>query len=262
MKLGYSAVVKPEEKIICFLFFMVILFSSFQAHSTETHKRIVEGLEPHSITIIGERHKRPESIQFFQELISRYLQQDKCLSVALELASNQQAILDEIVKGRVTVADIEIPAMIDHPPFRSLINDLVRMKRSGSCLKLIAIDGGLGVGVNRDGWIAENLANQVNQTPILALLGNLHTLKKVEWNPSMSETFPYVAEILVSQGHRIKSCPQIWLDRTRDAHNRFISSSEQETARLINCSLISLLNASELKTTNDVVDGVILWECG
>ncbi|SDY95864.1 hypothetical protein [Nitrosomonas sp. Nm58] len=262
MKLGYSAVAKPEEKIICFLFLMVILFSSFQAHPTEAHKRIVEGLEPHSITIIGERHKRPESIHFFQELISRYLQQDKCLSVALEIASNQQTILDEIVEGRVTVADIEIPTMIDHPPIRSLINDLVRMKRRGSCLKLIAIDGGLGLGVNRDEWMAENLANKVSQTPILALLGNLHTLKKVEWNPSMSKAFPYVAEILVSQGHRIKSYPQIWLDRTCDTHNRFISSSEQETARLINRSLISLLNASEYETVSSIVDGVIFWECG
>jgi hypothetical protein len=52
MRLGYSAVAKPEEKIICFLFLMVILFSSFQAHSTETHKRIVEGLEPYSLTAL------------------------------------------------------------------------------------------------------------------------------------------------------------------------------------------------------------------
>ncbi|SDZ07335.1 hypothetical protein [Nitrosomonas sp. Nm58] len=179
----------------------------------------------------------------------------------MEIASNQQTILDEIVEGRVTVADIEIPTMIDHLPIRSLINDLVRMKRRGSCLKLIAIDGGLGQGVNRDGWMAENLANQVSQTPILALLGNLHTLKKIEWNPSLSDAFPYVAEILVSQGHRIKSYPQIWLNKECSFQNGLISSDQQRTVSLINHNLISLINASKYETVNDVVDGVILWEC-
>jgi hypothetical protein len=261
MKLGYSAAAKPEEKIICFLFWMVILFSSFQVHSTEAHKRIVEGLEPHSITIIGERHKRPESIQFFQELISRYLQQDKCLLVALEIASNQQTILDEIVEGRVTVADIEIPTMIDHPPIRSLIDDLVAMKRRGTCLKLIAIDEE-ELNVNRDEWMAERLAKHISQAPILALLGNLHTLKRVDWHTSMSKAFPYVAEILGSQGHRIKSYPQIWLDKGCNIQNRLISTDEKKTVSLINHNLISLINASKYETVNDVVDGVILWECG
>lgn len=261
MKPGYSPFANQKEKIICLLFFMGILFFSFPAYSTEAHEWIVKGLEPHSITIIGERHKRTESIQFFQELISRYLQQDKCLSVALEIASNQQAILDEIVEDRATVADIEIPPMIDHPSFRSLIDDLVRMKRRSNCLKLIAIDGGMGLSVNRDEWMAEKLAKQISKTPILALLGNLHTLKKVDWKTPMSKAFPYVAEILVSQGHRIKTYPQIWQDKTCNTRNRFISSDEKKTVSLINQNLISLLNASKYETINDVVDGAILWEC-
>ena len=178
---------------------MILLFSSFSAHLTGAQNRIVEGLEPHSITIIGERHKRPESIQFFREVISRYLQQDKCLTVALEIASDQQVTLDEIVEGKKAVADIEIPPMVDHPSYRSLIDDLVTMKRRGSCLKLIAIDGGLELNVNRDEWMAERLAKQISQAPILALLGNLHTLKRVDWHTSMSKAFPYVAEILVSR---------------------------------------------------------------
>ncbi|SFM82073.1 hypothetical protein [Nitrosomonas communis] len=250
-----------NEEYICLFFFIIMLFSSFSAHSTEAQNQIVEGLEPHSITIIGERHKRPESIQFFRELISRYLQQDKCLTIALEIASNQQTTLDEIVEGRKIVADIEIPPMVDHPPYRSLMDDLVAMKRRGTCLKLIAIDGG-ELNVNRDEWMAERLAKQVRQAPILALLGNLHTLKRVDWYTSVSKVSPYVAEILVSQGHRIKSYPQIWLDKECSIQNGLISSDEQKTVSLINRSLISLLNAAKYETVNDVIDGVILWECG
>ncbi|SDX19694.1 hypothetical protein [Nitrosomonas communis] len=78
----------------------------------------------------------------------------------------------------------------------------------------------------------------------------------------MSKAFPYVAEILVSQGHRIKSYLQIWLDKECSIQNRLISSDEQETVSLINHNLISLLNASKYETVNDIVDGVIIWECG
>ena len=178
MKSGYSAFVALKERMICLPFFIVILFSSFQPHSTGVHNRIVEGLEPNSITIIGERHKWLESIQFFRELISRCLQQDKCLTVTLEIASDQQPVLDEIVEGSKAVADIEIPPMVDHPFYRSLIDDLVAMKRRGTCLKLIAIDG-RELNVNRDEWMSDRLEKQISQAPILALLENMHTLKRV-----------------------------------------------------------------------------------
>lgn len=260
LKSGCATFVAMKEKIIRYLF-LAGLFCSTPAYSSEVHNRLIEGLEPNSITIIGEYHKRPESIQFFQDLISSHFQQDRCLVVALEIASNQQAILDEIAEGRAAVSDIEIPPMIDHPPFRSLIDDLVSLKRNGNCLQLIAIDARQGLSVNRDEWMAEKLADQVSQIPILALLGNLHTLKKVDWNISMSKASPYVAEIMVSQGHRIKTYPQIWLDKTCNTRNLLISSDEQETVRLINRSLISLLNVSEYEMVSNVVDGVILWEC-
>jgi uncharacterized iron-regulated protein len=247
--------------MICLSFFMILVFTSFSAHSTGAQNRIVEGLEPHTITIIGERHKRPESIQFFRELISSYLQQGGCLTIALEIASDQQTTLDEIVEGRMAVADIDIPPMVNHPPYRSLIDDLATMKRRGTCLNLIAIDGG-ELNVNRDEWMAERLANLVSQAPVLALLGNLHTLKRVDWHPSMSKASPYVAEILASQGYRIKTYPQIWLDKECNIQNGMVSFDEQETVRLINHNLISLLNASKYEAVNDIVDGVIIWECG
>ena len=73
----------------------------------------------------------------------------------------------------------------------------------------------------------------------------------------MSKAFLYVAEILVSRGHRTKSYPQIWLDKRCNIQNRLISSDEHETVRLINHNLISLLNATKYEAVNDVVDGII-----
>ena len=115
---------------------------------------------------------------------------------------------------------------------------------------------------SRDKWMAKMLADHINnQAPVLALLGSLHALKKVDWNIPNSKVSPYVAEILASQGHRIRTYPQIWLDRVCNNRKQLISSDEEKATRLINNELISLLNAFEFKSVNNVVDGVVLWQC-
>jgi len=237
-----------KKKMIYFFFFIAGLFFSDPAHSNEAQKWIIKGMEPGGISIIGEYHKRPESVQFFQSVISKYLQQDKCLVVALEIASNQQMILDGIVEGKSTVSDVEIPSIIDHPAFRAMINDLAEVARRNDCLKVIAIDAGTDIDIRRDEWMAKILAEQVNQAPILALLGNLHSLKKVEWN--FEKTTPYVAEILASLNHRIRTYPQAWVDKTCSAHSQFIPSNRKEAVEIINNNLISLLNSTLSDSNN------------
>ena len=117
ISLGMSSLqVQAMLYIMRFLIFIILVLSS-PAYSENSYSRILAGITPKSITIIGETHKRPEAIQFFQSLITEYTQQNKCLTVALDIASSQQSLLDEIKQGRTTVTDIEIAPVINHPPF-------------------------------------------------------------------------------------------------------------------------------------------------
>ena len=96
-----------------FLVFIMMIFFA-EAYSAEIQSQILKNLEPHSITIIGETHRPLGSIHFFQSLITKYLQQDKCLTIALEIASNQQLLIDRIMQSGGNVEDIQIAPMIDH----------------------------------------------------------------------------------------------------------------------------------------------------
>ncbi|SFN02118.1 hypothetical protein [Nitrosomonas communis] len=238
----------------------IILLLLILTNAAAAYDRVMQGMVSNSITIIGEKHKRPESVKFFKSLIVDYLQQNECLTVALEIASNQQSLIDEIKQGR-PVSDIEIAPMIDFPPFRKLINDLAQMQRHNDCLKIIAIDAGLELKTRRDKWMGTKLTEHVGQTPILALVGNLHTLKKVEWYHAMIKKEPYVAEILTSKGHNVKTYPQIWLDRECDTRNRYIHADSPEAIKLLNDNLFILINADKTTTANGVVDGIVVWEC-
>jgi hypothetical protein len=129
------------------------------------------------------------------------------------------------------------------------------------CLKLVAIDAGLELKTNRDEWMAIKLAEQAGQAPILALLGSLHTLKKVDWSPTITKKEPYVAEILAARGSIVKSYPQVWLDRACNTRNRLIPADQPEAVELLNNNLFALLNASKPKAAINIIDGIILWEC-
>ncbi|MBT5967488.1 MAG: hypothetical protein HOG60_09395 [Gammaproteobacteria bacterium] len=185
-----------------FLKILLLIFISFSA-SANTNIPI----KPDSITIIGETHRHPESINLFQSLIQSHLKNNQCLTVALEINSNQQSVINQ---GKVS--DIEISSIIDHPAYRKMIADLVTQQRNGACLKLLAIDAGDDIDMGRDEWMAISLARLVGETPVLALLGSLHTLKKVNWDLSMTNGSPSVAEVLSEQGYNVKSYPQVGLD--------------------------------------------------
>jgi len=222
---------------------------------------ILDKIKPDTITIIGETHKHSESLILFQSLISNHLKHNKCLTVVLEIASNQQPIIDKIKQGRAVVSDIEIPSTIDHPAFREMVNNLVKLQRKNECLKLIAIDAGDDIDLRRDEWMAIKLSEQLGAAPVLVLLGNLHSLKRVNWDLSMTKGSLYVAEILSSQGYDIRTYPQIWVAPQCNNKYQFISADNPKLPDLLNNSFISLLNAFEYKTAAGIVDDAILWVC-
>jgi uncharacterized iron-regulated protein len=252
-----------ENKVAQIMRFFIItaLLLSSQTYAESSYRSILDGIKSHSITIIGETHKRPESIQFFQSLINNYLQKNNCLIVALEIASNQQNTIDQVIKGNAKVSNIEISPPIDHPDFRFLIESLVNLQRNNDCFKIIAVDADIKLKIDRDEWMADRFTEVIGETPIIALLGSMHTLKQITWNPELTRKPPYVPEILLSKGYTVRTYPQIWKDRECNTHYRFIRADQPEATELLNASLFSVLNAATPKTAVNVVDGVILWEC-
>ena len=249
-----------------FILIVILILDAFlHLVAAAVYDPILKELKPGTITIIGETHRRAESVQMFQSLMIDYLRQKKCLSVGLEIASDQQPFVDPVMQGRASAYEIKISTIIDHPPMRKMIDNMVALKRKGACLKVIAIDTGIETEHNRDVWMSKQLAKLTGNDPILVLLGGLHTLKIVDWDLSMTESSPSVSEILVSKGYQVKTYPQIWRKADRDKQcertSRYISVGVPEALALLNEHLISLINAFPAKMATDVVDGFIVWEC-
>ncbi len=227
------------------------------------YKPILEQIKPGTITIIGESHKKAESVELFKSLVLDTIKNYQCVVVGLEIGSDQQTILDAVMQGRASVNEIALWPPLDHPPYRRMIDSFAKLRRQGQCIKLVSIDSGVNNNIDRDLWMALSLAEQARDTPVLVLLGALHTLKRVNWNNRTGR--PPVAELLVTRGFRVKSYPQRWLPDqcagNENRRSRFVNPASPEALAVLNDSMMSLINAKPHKSATGVIDGLVVWEC-
>ena len=242
-----------------FIFALLLPITSLAA----SYAPIIEQIKPNTITIIGESHKKIESIELFKSLVLDTIKHYQCVVIGLEIASDQQTILDAVMQGRASVNEIALWPAVDYPPYRRMIESFAEFKRQGQCIKVVAIDSGLDNNIDRDLWMALSLAEQVGDAPILVLLGALHTLKRVNWNNRTGR--PSVAEILTARGFSVKTFPQRWIpDNCAGNELRtgvFVSGKSHQALTLLNESMMSLINAKPHESASGVVDGFVVWEC-
>ncbi|MDD5319514.1 MAG: hypothetical protein PHD43_02645 [Methylococcales bacterium] len=224
---------------------------------------ILEQIKPGTITIIGESHKKIESVELFQSLALDAIKHYQCVVIALEIASDQQTILDAVMQGRASVNEITLWPPLDHPPYRRMIETFAELKQQGQCIKVVGIDSGVNNDIDRDQWMASRLAEQGRNAPILVLLGALHTLKRVNWTVRTGR--PSVAEILVTRGFSVKTFPQRWIPDNCAGNeyrrSRFVNPDSPAALTILNDSMMSLINAKPHKSVTGVIDGLVVWEC-
>jgi hypothetical protein len=243
---------------ICAVIFLLFAFSARSA----VPDPILESLLPGTITFVGESHKHIESAELIRDLVSVHIKQGRCLTLALEIADDEQPSIDRVLAG-ASASTIDIPVSIDHPAMRQLIEHLAVLTTQSACLSVIAIDASPNNSRDRDEWMSERLASLVGDGPTLVLIGSLHTLKKVDWLSKSGK--PSVAERLAAKGFEVRSFPQRWLPEQcgngEHRQQRFINADSREALTILNESLMVLINAKPHQSTKGVIDGFVVWEC-
>lgn len=224
---------------------------------------ILTGIEPGTIVFIGESHHRAESPLLIKRLVNELIASNRCPILALEIGSDQQSVIDQVMASEKPAGAIEISDIIDHEPYRLMIHYFAKRKARGSCLGVVAIDASKEATVDRNKWMAARLSSLPTDRPVVVLVGALHTLKKVDWTVPTGK--PYAAEILANQGFRVKSFTQRWIPKECPSNSirqqRFVEASDPEALTILNETVLSLLNAETAESAEGVVDGFIVWEC-
>ena len=196
----------------CILFSSLILLALVARWAqADTYQKLSQKLLPlldqNDILIIGEQHGKEDSTRLLAELAEEATQGERCLTVALEIGSEQQSVVNQAMAGDSSIAEIAVVPVIDHAGYREMLAVLNRLTVAGRCLTVIAIDGEPEI-IERDAWMAEKLAPYLGKGRVVAFLGALHAAKDIRWDNGREKAF--LAERLEAKGVRVCSVVQIW----------------------------------------------------
>lgn len=242
---------------------LILLFHSASNHIAELS--MPQLLNNKSVVIVGETHRRLESTQFITNTVSEYLRGGKCLTVGLEIPSNQQPLLERAFLRawrlyRVSISSIPLGGIIDHPGYRKMLASFRDQIWQGKCLRVRAIDAPRVASVDRDEWMEKQILELMDGTPILVLVGNFHALKEVRWN-SEALGGASLAERLVRRRIRIASVLQYWSKEDCKNRREEILSALDPAAQEYVKQIMGVMDACPPGKPSDVVDGVVIRHC-
>lgn len=211
-----------------------------------------------AVVILGETHHKPESPRLVADVVTAYLDAGGCLTVALEVASDQQAALDAGMRGEKPLSEVAIHPIIDHPPYREMLGRLRDLRQAGKCLKVRAVDSPKEDPGPKDAWMAKEVHKLIASGPVLVLVGNLHALKRIRWESGKDN--PYLAERLARQETSVMSVLQEWESNCTVRKGRLLGARHPRATAALQ-STMDILAVHPLERSEEVVDHVLLWEC-
>jgi hypothetical protein len=209
------------------------------------------------VLIIGESYGRAESARFFSGTVTEYLNGGGCLKVGLEITSDQQEVLDGVMKGQAPVSQIQINDIVDSVTYRQMLTDLSGQVRAGKCLSVRAIDAPSSVPVTRDAWMEKQVAGMVGDTPVVLLVGNVRAVKDTGGDDSgkllaerVSEKTPGVATVL-----------QHWTPAQCENRTLQYISAKDERAGVYIKETVKDITPVMPDTPETIANGVLVWSC-
>ncbi|WP_319408818.1 hypothetical protein [uncultured Desulfosarcina sp.] len=157
-------------------------------------------LQQNDIVFLGTIHKKPEILSFIAKLIPS-LKEVGVTHLGLEIPSDEQEKIDYFMKTGDRLDDIHLHKQIDCPEYRHLFQVL----RGSGGPTPVAIDLPVSMydgTVSRDEWMARSLLIVLDRHPsakILVVAGNLHTLKKLEWEKHVPGKYRSIREYITRQ---------------------------------------------------------------
>jgi len=162
-----------------------LLYASDYNISRDPQAYILDKFQAHNLVLLGTRHKRQPILALISGLLPN-LPDSGLTHLGLEICSDQQTQIDNFLQMGDCLSGIEIHSQIDCPEYRNLLAMLQRIpdyKRP--IVKALDLPKSMyGGGISRDEYIASSIAGIFRQEPdskMLAVLGNNHILKKLEW---------------------------------------------------------------------------------
>ncbi len=174
---------------------LMILSLTLPSHAQErptrqTRAYVLGKLKQHDLVFMGTTHKQPPILALIADLLPR-LHSAGVSHLALEVAGDQQGRIDRYLTTGKGLKNIVLHQAIDCPAYRRLLEILHRLpdKQRPRVLAIDLPPALYGGPTRRDEFMAMSLAQSLKSqsgVKILAVLGSLHVLRKLAWQPRIT----------------------------------------------------------------------------
>ena len=169
---------------------------------------VLDKLRTHQIVLMGTIHRKPQILDLTARLLPQ-LNSAGVTHLALEVSSDQQDNIDRFLRTGMGLGDIQLHHAIDCPQYRRLFT-IVRMLPPGDRPEVIAVDlppSRYSGPISRDTYMADGLAALLRTQPearVMAIVGSLHVLKKLDWLPRVTDRQPSIRSALARRQPALK----------------------------------------------------------
>ena len=246
------------------------------AGGLEFHKHpqsyVIEKLKSHDIVFLGTTHKEEAILKFVAGLISR-LHETGITHLGLEIFSDQQGKIDSFLQTGNGLDEIIVHPLIDCAKYRNLLTTTRSLdKGRRPALVALVLPKSMYQGeINRDEWMARSIAKIFHRNPnakLLAVVGNLHVLKKIEWEDTVPNRHGSIRSYLnrLTPHRRMFSIGQL-IDRSSNECDFTNAFSHLEGAVAMDCNgrftgwrigIMASVAARHTKAS-ELLDGVIVY---
>ncbi|MEM7007801.1 MAG: hypothetical protein AAF462_01560 [Thermodesulfobacteriota bacterium] len=213
------------------------------------------------ILILGESYGQDESVNFFSEKVTQYIADGQCLNVGLEIASDQQEVLDSAMVGEVSISDIQIDTVIDHDSYREMLVSFSESIKQGKCLSIYAINPPSSIPMSKDAWMEQEVVKISGERPVAILVGNKHAVKDFKTTGDGSRNL--LAQRIRLRSFGVTSILQHWKPGgfciTKTV--RLYDTETDKKARIYVKESIGEISAAMPEKVSMVSDGVLVWGC-
>jgi hypothetical protein len=216
-------------------------------------------LDHQAVVVLGETHGHLESTRLTAALVSAYIASGRCLTVALEIASSEQPTLTAVLHGETPIGTVAVHPTVDHEGYRVMLAKPGTLIRAGKCLDVRAIDAPIRAPLSRDEWMVREIEVLAARGPVLALVGNLHALKRITWESGADD--PFLAERLLRRELQVLSVIQHWEAGCKHADGRHLLATTHPRAVAGLEATMRVAAVRPPRNPAEVVDRVVIWEC-
>lgn len=168
-----------------------------------------------SLVVVGETHQKPRSHALVREMIGRALNTGRCVDFALEITVSAESGWRAAEGRKAAIAELQLSSIHQSESLRELMRQTSAWARD-ACLTLHAIDRpttGTNGGRDRDLYMAERLGEIVtSERLVIALVGNLHAVRTLDWDDTVSHPKPSMTKRLEDDGFRPFVALQDWVE--------------------------------------------------